>query len=174
LVDDWSLLRSALFLAPGDGEDGRVSVDELVGLHVNANLVVLAACRSGAGAVLSGEGLQGLTAPFLESGAASVVATLWQIGDRSAAPLVELFYRELTSGASVGDALHRAKLAARAQGISPGVWSAFTLTGDDRVRTSLRPPATDLRASILTLLVVSCVAGYFVSRTMSRRNSDRR
>src|SRR5207253_142094 len=55
-VDEWSLLRSALLLAPGGGQDGRVGVDELVGMRVRANLVVLSACRSGGGAVLAGEG----------------------------------------------------------------------------------------------------------------------
>ncbi len=174
MVDEWSLLRSALFLAPGDGDDGRVGVDELVGMHVNANLVVLAACQSGGGAVLAGEGLQGLTSPFLEAGAASVVSTLWQIGDRSAAPFIDLLYRELSNGASVGDALHRAKLAARAQRMSPGIWAAFTLTGDERVRTGLRPARLELRASVLNAAVAVCVLGYLVSFTIRRRKADRR
>ncbi|AHG88749.1 CHAT domain protein [Gemmatirosa kalamazoonensis] len=47
-MDEWSLLRSALLLAPGGGDDGRVGVDELVGMRVGASLVVLSACRSGA------------------------------------------------------------------------------------------------------------------------------
>src|SRR6185295_686776 len=51
-VEEWSLLRSALLLAPGDGDDGRLTTDELLGLRLNANLVVLSACRSGSGAVL--------------------------------------------------------------------------------------------------------------------------
>jgi hypothetical protein len=181
-VDEWSLLRSALLLAPGGGDDGRVSVDELVGLKVDASLVVLSACRSGGGAVLAGEGLQGLTGPFLEAGAASVVATLWPIGDRSAARFVERLYRELAAGARVDDALHRAKQAARAAGVSPAVWAAFTLTGDGRSRTALRAPGRPGVPSAVLVPVALAALGvvplylsrYRDSRTRSRRNADRR
>ena len=175
-VDEWSLLGSSLLLAPGNGEDGRVSGHELAGLHIDANLVVLSACSSGSGAVLAGEGLQGLTAPLLEAGASSVVGTLWQIGDRSSAPLVESFYAALASGLSVGDALHRAKLAARARGVSPAVWAAFTLTGDARVRTALREPRVvagtraPTAASVGALLLLG--AGYLASRRRSRRKPE--
>jgi tetratricopeptide (TPR) repeat protein len=181
-VDQWSLLRSALLLAPGDGEDGRVGVDELVGLRLSANLVVLSACNSGGGVVLGGEGLQGLTEPFLEAGASAVVATLWQIGDRSAAPFVERFYKELAAGISVGDALHRAKRGALDAGVAPSVWAAFTLTGDERVRTALRPPTQVQRATAqqveqwgggAALLLVLIAPAYFVSRTKSRRSGER-
>jgi CHAT domain-containing protein len=179
-VDEWSLLSSALLLAPGDGEDGRVGVDELVGLRLAANLVVLSACSSGSGVVLGGEGLQGLTEPFLEAGASAVVATLWQIGDRSAAPFVERFYQELAAGIPVGDALYRAKRGAIEDGVSPNVWAAFTLTGDERVRTALRPSSQVQRATAqhveawgAALMLVLCVPAYFVSRTKSRRSGER-
>ena len=158
-MDEWSLLRSALLLAPGDGEDGRVGVDELVGMRVGASLVVLSACRSGGGAVLAGEGLQGLTAPFLEAGAASVV---------------EQFYRGLATGARVDDALHRAKLAAREAGVSPAVWAAFTLTGDGRARTALREPHSAVAVAAPLMLLALGVPVYFASRTRSRRNGERR
>jgi tetratricopeptide (TPR) repeat protein len=173
-VDEWSLMRSALLLAPGDGEDGRLAVDELVRMRVGANLVVLSACSSAGGTVLAGEGLQGLTAPFLEAGASSVVATLWQIGDRNAAQFIGLLYEELATGVPVGDALHRAKLRARAANMSPAVWSAFTITGDGRVRTALRPsPALPFAWLAIGLLVLGGAA-YFVWRTISRRNTERR
>ncbi len=181
-VDEWSLLRSALLLAPGDGEDGRVSVDELVGLRLSANLVVLSACNSGGGVVLGGEGLQGLTEPFLEAGASAVVATLWQIGDRSAASFVDRFYQQLATGISVGDALHRAKRRAYDDGMSPSVWAAFTLTGDERVRTALRPSRQVQRAASqqveewgggAALVLVLFAPAYFVSRTKSRRSGER-
>jgi CHAT domain-containing protein len=177
-VDEWSLQGSSLLLAPGGGDDGRVTGHELAGLRVEANLVVLAACSSGSGAVLAGEGLQGLTAPFLEAGASSVVATLWQIGDRSSAPLIEAFYAALASGASVGDALHRAKRAARARGVSPAVWAAFTLTGDSRVRTALREPralaGTHVSTGWALVALLLLGAAYFGSRRTRRRNAEAR
>jgi hypothetical protein len=173
-VDEWSLLRSALHLAPGGGEDGRLGVEELVTMRVAANLVVLSACSSAGGAVLAGEGLQGLTAPFLEAGASSVVATLWPVSDRSAAQFVGLLYEELATGAPVGDALHRAKLRARAANIAPGVWAAFTITGDNRVHTALRKPSQPPFAWLAVAFLLLGIAAYFVSRTIRRRNAERR
>ena len=169
-------MRSALLLAPGDGDDGRLTTDEVLGLRIDANLVVLSACRSGSGAVLVGEGLQGLTIPLLEAGASTVVATLWQVGDRSVEPMVERFYQELATGAAVGDALHRAKRSARAAGLSPAIWAAFTLTGDARVVTQLRAP-TDrtVLASVLAfgaLLIVG--GGAYGATIVRRRNGERR
>jgi hypothetical protein len=142
---------------------------------------VLSACNSGGGVVLGGEGLQGLTEPFLEAGAAAVMATLWQIGDRSAAPFVERFYRQLATGISVGDALHRAKRGALDDGVSPSVWAAFTITGDERVRTALRPPPLLARRATpqhveqwtVALLLLLCAPAYLFSRTMSRRSGAR-
>lgn len=175
-VEEWSLMRSALALAPGDGDDGRLTTEEVLGLRVRANLVVLSACRSGSGAVLVGEGLQGLTIPLLEAGAAAVVATLWQVGDRSVEPMVELFYAELAKGVGVGDALHVAKRRARAAGMSPAVWAAFTLTGDARVVTPLTAPSrrSALRPfGAIALLLSGGVAIYGVT-IVRRRNGERR
>jgi hypothetical protein len=102
------------------------------------------------------------------------VATLWQISDRGAAQFVRLLYEELATGATVGEALHRAKLRARAANVPPGVWAAFTLTGDGRVRTALRDPTSPWLVWLATGLFGLAVAAYFVSRTMRRRNADRR
>src|SRR5262249_22863601 len=73
VVDEGPAARTALALAPGDGESGFVSPGELAALHLDADLVVLSACRTGRGVVVEGEGVQGLTAPLLQAGARSVV-----------------------------------------------------------------------------------------------------
>ncbi|MGH7536669.1 MAG: CHAT domain-containing protein [Gemmatimonadales bacterium] len=79
--------RTALALTPGQGEDGFVTPGELAGLRLDADLVVLSACRTAGGVVVDGEGVQGLTAPLLAAGARSVVATSWQVGDQLTVPL---------------------------------------------------------------------------------------
>ncbi|MCU0616547.1 MAG: CHAT domain-containing protein [Gemmatimonadaceae bacterium] len=183
-VDNASFLQSALLLAPGDGEDGALRGDELSMMHLPVPLVVLSACNSGAGAVLSGEGLQGLVAPFLEAGASSVVASLWSIEDVAAADMIERMYAALASGQSVGDALWQAKRAAMTAGVSPAVWAAFTVTGDARVRPALRPPAprlsdllggsADAGALVLPLILMVALGSYGVLRTKRRRNGEGR
>ena len=83
VVDESSLSRTALALAPGSREDGFLSPADLAGLRLNADMVVLSACRTAGGVTVAGEGVQGLTTPLVAAGARSVVATQWRVGDRS-------------------------------------------------------------------------------------------
>ena len=130
LVDETSLARTALALAPGDGEDGFLSPADLAGLKLDADLVVLSGCRTAGGVAITGEGMEGLTAPLLAAGARSIVATQWRIGDESTVRLVEDFYSGLAQGLPVADALRKAKLSAIARGAPPGQWARFTVVGD--------------------------------------------
>src|SRR5206468_4326101 len=57
LVDDRVSFRTALALAPGNGEDGFVTPGELARLRLAADLVVLSACRTAGGVVVDGEGV---------------------------------------------------------------------------------------------------------------------
>ena len=141
LVDESTLARTALALSPGDGEDGFLSPADLAALRLDADLVVLSACRTAGGVIVAGEGLQGLTAPLLEAGARSVVATQWRIGDRSTVQLVDEFYEAMAMGQPVAQALRTAKLAAIRRGAPPRDWAAFTVVGDPEARVKLKRPA---------------------------------
>jgi tetratricopeptide (TPR) repeat protein len=136
-VSDQGLLTSGLELAPGNGEDGHVGVNEIAGLGLLDALVVLSGCRTVGGAVVNGEGLQGLTTPFLEAGARTIVATQWAVGDRTMATLMGGFYRALARGTPVGAALREAKLAALRQGASTRVWASLALVGDPALRPNV-------------------------------------
>ena len=138
VADEWSPARTALALAPGAGEDGFLGPSELASLRLRASLVVLSACRTAGGTIIGGEGVRGLAGPLLEGGARAVVATRWRIGDRAALSLVTDFYRALSEGRTVGDALHDAKLAARRRGAPLREWAAFTVIGDPSVTVRLR------------------------------------
>jgi hypothetical protein len=139
-VDDRALGRTALALAPGDPGSGLVTPGELARLRLRADLVVLSACRTAGGVVVDGEGLQGLTAPLLEAGARSVVATSWRVGDRSTLRLVNGLCAALAKGRPVIEALREAKLVAMRDGAPPAVWAAFELVGDPATVVPLTPP----------------------------------
>ncbi|HET7459397.1 MAG TPA: CHAT domain-containing protein [Gemmatimonadaceae bacterium] len=141
LVDDRAVTRTALALAPGGGENGFVGASDLAALSLDADLVVLSACRSAGGVVVDGEGVQGLTAPLLQAGARAVVATGWRIGDRSTVAFVDEFYRAMAHGLPVGDALRAAKLDAIRRGAPPREWAAFAAVGDPLVTVPLRSPS---------------------------------
>jgi hypothetical protein len=140
LVDERTLANTALALAPGGGEDGFVAPGDLAALKLTADLVVLSGCRTAGGVVVGGEGVQGLTAPFIEAGARAVVATGWRIEDRRTVAFVEDFYAALARGLPVAEALRAAKLVALRRGDPPGEWAAFGVVGDPLVRVALKEP----------------------------------
>jgi CHAT domain-containing protein len=121
-------------LAAGGGEDGLVGPAELARLDLAADLVVLSACRTSRGRVMSGEGVDGFASPLLEAGARAVVATAWELEDKRGMRLVSDLYARLAKGAAVGDALQAAKLAAYHRGESPRTWAVLALVGDPLVR----------------------------------------
>lgn len=140
VVNEQTVGGTALALASGDGESGFVSPGDLAALQLDADLVVLSACRSAGGVLVGGEGLQGLTSPLLQAGARSLVATEWLIRDADAVPFVESFYDALARGLPVVDALRDAKLRALKRGDPPRVWAAFLAIGDPLVTVPLRAP----------------------------------
>lgn len=140
LVDEHSATRTALALAPGGGEDGFMGPGDLAALHLRADLVVLSACRTAGGVIVGGEGIQGLTAPLLQAGARTVLATEWSIEDRSTLALLDGFYGGMADGLTADQALRGAQLAALRRGAAPATWAAFTLVGDPLLRVPLRRP----------------------------------
>jgi tetratricopeptide (TPR) repeat protein len=141
VVNERSVSRTVLALAPDSGESGLIGPGDLAALRLDADLVVLSGCRTAGGVVVEGEGVQGLTAPLIQAGARSVVATQWRIGDQRTIAFIQAFYRSLAEGNPVGDALRAAKLDARRRGAPPGEWAAFTLVGDPLVRVPLEVPS---------------------------------
>jgi CHAT domain-containing protein len=102
-------LASAVLLAKGAKDDGRLEVREIFNMDLKAALVVLSACETGLGALSSGDELVGLTRAFIYAGTPSVVASLWKVDDRSTAHLMSSFYRNLKTKTKV-ESLRQAQL----------------------------------------------------------------
>lgn len=172
LVDESSLARTALALAPGPGEDGFLSPADLASLHLKADLVVLSACRTAGGVPVVGEGIEGLTTPLLAAGARSVVATQWRIGDRSTVRLVRDFYEQLAKGQPVAEALRSAKLAALRRGAPASEWAGLTVVGDPWARVAIKEPKPDWAwwAAASGGLTLLAVAGYWAMRVFIGRD----
>lgn len=121
--------------AQGRPRDGALRLFEIFNLKLDADLVVLSACRSALGPNLRGEGLMGLTRGFLYAGASSVVASLWDVEDRATSVLMKAFYEPmLIRKATPIQALRQAqlKVSADPRWASPYYWAAFSLQGDWR------------------------------------------
>jgi CHAT domain-containing protein len=146
----------ALSLAgAGEGRDGFLAMSEVLGLDLNADLVVLSACNtSGRGEQAGkGEGFAGLTRSFMYAGARSLLVTHWSVESRAARDLMVMTFRELqekaapggSSGAPVpkAGALRRARLELKGSTrlleggrelslAHPFFWAPFVLVGDAR------------------------------------------
>lgn len=132
-------LNSGLFLARDAQNDGVLTVGELYGLPLDADLVTLSACETGLGRIASGDDVVGLTRGFLYAGASSVVASLWSVEDKATAGLMGAFYANLSTR-DKQEALREAQLATRKAAPHPFYWAAFQLIGQ-----AGSPPPADRR-----------------------------
>ncbi len=135
-LDDQNPWQSGLHLGPA----GRLSAAEIAGSRFDARLAVLAACSSGSGRLLSGEGVLGLSSAFLAAGVPTVVATLWPVDDAATASFSRFFYEALAQGLSAGESLRLAQEGLRTQPATahPFFWSGFVLVGDGRPGLTLK------------------------------------
>ncbi|WP_162014335.1 CHAT domain-containing tetratricopeptide repeat protein [Kordia algicida OT-1] len=115
--------------------DEKVYPNELYFLNNPKELVVLNACKTSAGIFNEGEGVFSLTRAFLNSGSKSVVASLWNLNEKSGMEIFTTFRSNLAAGQTKSEALHHAKLMylkkyANTSQSSPYYWSGMVLTGN--------------------------------------------
>jgi CHAT domain-containing protein/tetratricopeptide (TPR) repeat protein len=157
----------------GSAQSGFLRLRDIYKLHVDADLVVLSACRSGLGKQINGEGFVGLTRGFMCAGARSVIASLWKVDDEATAELMRHLYDAmLREHLPPAAALQQAKQAMQIhpRWRYPYYWAGFVLQGDYRegIRIS-RSGATD--ALVITAIVVGLgVGGFYVRTKMKRRH----
>lgn len=142
------LLLSGLVLAGANrraiadslSEDGILTAEEVSSLALaDAEWVVLSACNSGVGAIVSGEGVLGLRRAFQIAGAHTVITSLWPVNDRAARRWMRLLYEaRMRDGRSTDEAVRQATRGLlaerRATGAdtNPATWAAFVAVGDWR------------------------------------------
>jgi CHAT domain-containing protein/Tfp pilus assembly protein PilF len=132
-------LLSGLQLEPDENNDGLLEVHEILGLSLDARLVTLSACETGMGSgffneIPAGDEFVGLTRAFLVAGSHSVLATLWEVDDRSTVKLMEGFYNRLVQPDRSGNqAAALAKIQRELKSSTnyqhPFYWAPFVLVG---------------------------------------------
>jgi CHAT domain-containing protein len=97
--------------------------------RTSADLIVLSACETATGDRRAALGIAGTA---IRSGAASTLASMWSVDDRSTAKLMQKFYVSLTQPerASKAEALRVAQRATRQQYPHPYYWASFVLVGN--------------------------------------------
>jgi CHAT domain-containing protein len=132
-------LFSRLDLEPSPEADGRLEVFEIMGMRLQADLAILSACNTALGSghfseVPAGDDWVSLTRAFIYAGTPTVVASLWEVDDRSTTELMKAFYTHLAQSQSKAGALAAAQreLLQRTsppEYKNPYYWAAFVLVG---------------------------------------------
>ncbi|GAA0466074.1 hypothetical protein Ade02nite_47090 [Paractinoplanes deccanensis] len=104
VLDPEAPLGTAVLLASGES----LTAAELFGVRLDAGLVVMSACRTGAGTVVGGDELLGLGRALVAAGARAVLVSRWAIDDTSTALLMAEFHRRRAAGSSDAVALQEA------------------------------------------------------------------
>ena len=135
------LLRSGLALsgcnqrASGE-EDGALTALEAAGLDLyGTQLVVLSACETGVGEVITGEGVYGLRRAMTIAGAETLVLSLWQVDDIATQEAMTAYYEYLLAGSGRAESLRQVQLEmidSNSRYAHPYYWAAFITTGDWR------------------------------------------
>ncbi|MGD0970729.1 MAG: CHAT domain-containing protein [Desulfobaccales bacterium] len=103
---------------------------EVLQLKLDAEVVTLAACMTGVGRVMQGEGVLNFARAFQQAGARSVMVSLWNIPVDESMKFYSEFYKALKEGKSKIEALKVARQAVRAKEPHPYFWAGIILHGE--------------------------------------------
>ena len=113
-----------------EGYDGFLTMTEVMGLKLEADVVALTACETGVGKNVSGEGVMGMGRAFQFAGTGNVLMSLWSVAELSATQFTTAFFKHLKEGKEPRQAMRLARSAIRRQGYEhPFYWASFILLG---------------------------------------------
>ncbi|HJU15371.1 MAG TPA: CHAT domain-containing tetratricopeptide repeat protein [Stellaceae bacterium] len=136
------LAEPALVLTPpqktSPEDDGLLTASEIATLKLNAEWIVLSACKTAAGdGTPDAGGLSGLARAFFYAGARSLLVSHWPVWSKAAVALTTGTFAELVKNPKIGraEALRRAEMAMLdprnpPEFAHPLAWAPFALAGE--------------------------------------------
>jgi CHAT domain-containing protein len=133
----------------GEEGDGLLTMEEILGLKLDADWVILSACNTGAGAGAGAEAASGLGRAFFYAGTRALLVTNWSVHSQSARQLVTDLFKRQADDPKLGrsEALRQAMMALvdgpgylNGEGKTeftyahPLFWAPYTIIGDGGVR----------------------------------------
>jgi CHAT domain-containing protein/tetratricopeptide (TPR) repeat protein len=133
----------------GEDGDGLLTMEEILGLKLDADWVILSACNTGAGAGAGAEAASGLGRAFFYAGTRALLVTNWSVHSQSARQLVTDLFKRQADDPKIGrsEALRQAMMALvdgpgflNSEGKTefayahPLFWAPYTIIGDGGVR----------------------------------------
>ena len=120
--------------------DGYVDMNEIYDLQTNTEFLILNTCESGEGIKDLGEGNINLVRAFSFAGIPSIMASSWELDERSSLQILSDFFENLQAGKEKSAALRDAKLSFLENSpprlSNPYYWGSMRIIGDD---TNIQP-----------------------------------
>lgn len=142
------LFQPALAMArePGSTQPSLLQLDDVVGLRMNADWVLLSACNTASADRAGGDSISGLARGFFFAGARSLLVTHWEVESESAAAITTKTMERYAANTRLtrAQALQETAIelidAKRTpqEWAHPAFWAAYALIGDGRRGTTGR------------------------------------
>ena len=137
VVDARSPMRSKLLLADEGNDDPSSDVLQAYEIYSlpmeRLRLVILSACRSGVERYYGGEGMVGISRPFIAKGVPLVVASLWDVDSDATTELMIRFHQFRREPMATLEALRQAELSLMRDSTlpyrHPYFWASFASIG---------------------------------------------
>lgn len=139
-LDQPALALSNPALTRETNNDGFLTLEEVLGLKLNADWVILSACNTASDDGQAKEAVSGLGRAFFYAGTRSLLVSNWAVETVSARLLTTGLFRQHAAdpGSTRAEALRRAMLAvmndASTDYSHPAFWAPFSLVGDGAAR----------------------------------------
>jgi len=134
LPDELSYITQPAVLLSYPKKGGYLTMADVFGLQMNADLVTVSACNTARGENIKGEGVRGLTRAFMYAGTPAVAVTLWSVESLASKQLGIHFFTQLKNKQPLAKGLRQAKLAMLKNDKShyrhPYFWAGFVVFGD--------------------------------------------
>ncbi len=126
----------------GEDNDGLLTMEEILGLKLDADWVILSACNTGVGAGAGAEAASGLGRAFFYAGTRALLVTNWSVHSQSARQLVTDLFKRQAEDPTLGrsEALRQAMMAlldgpgypkTEYAYAHPLFWAPYTIIGED-------------------------------------------
>ena len=176
IINDEEPLASKLaFAAPDDHSgDGFLNAYEIYNMRLNAQMVVLSACQTGAGSLSRGEGIMSMARGFFYAGVPGIVMTLWEIEDESSLRIMLDFYGNIDNNMKKDEALQIAKRnyfqSSPQLYAHPYYWAAFVQIGNN---SSIAYHSIYTQRIFLSLAMILMIAAIILIRRKRSANQKK-